>query len=70
MDDLVNEYGYQERDKRPIKPFNPAKIAIAMAYVPDQVWERPYDVNEGLDRGTLFPALDKPFLGGGNRNEY
>lgn len=70
MDDLVAEYGYQERDKGVIKPFNPAKIAIAMAYVPDQIWEKPYDVNEGLDRGTLFPALDKPFLGGGHRDEY
>lgn len=70
MMDNINEYDYQERDKNVIKPFNPAKIALAMAYVPDQLWERPYDVNEGLDRGTLFPALYKPFLGGGNRYEY
>ncbi|EPR10244.1 spore coat associated protein CotJA [Ruminiclostridium papyrosolvens] len=70
MDDLVNEYNYQERDKSAIKPFNPSKIALAMAFVPAQLWETPYDVNEGLDRGTLFPSLDKPFLGGGNRYEY
>lgn len=40
-------------------------MVLAMAYVLDQTWETPYDVNEGLQRGTLFPGLDKPFLGGG-----
>ncbi len=36
---------------------------IAMAYVP---WQQPgtlYDADKGLSRGTLFPELDKPFLG-------
>lgn len=44
---------------------NCPKMVLAMAYVLDQAWETPYDVNEGLKRGTLFPSLDKPFLGGG-----
>ena len=56
-------------DKSAIKPFDTSKIALAMAFVPAQLWEKPLDVNEGLDRGTLFPSLDKPFLGGGNRYE-
>lgn len=43
------------------------KMVLAMAYVPVQMWETPYDVLEGIHRGTLFPELDKPFLGGGNR---
>jgi len=43
------------------------KMVLAMAYVPDQMWETPYEVTEGIHRGTLFPSLDKPFLGGGNR---
>ncbi|MHB8065186.1 MAG: spore coat associated protein CotJA [Ruminiclostridium sp.] len=43
------------------------KMVLAMAYVPEQMWETPYEVTEGIHRGTLFPALDKPFLGGGNR---
>ncbi len=43
------------------------KMALAMAYVRQQEWETPYDAFDGLDRGTLFPSLDKPFLGGGNR---
>ena len=42
-------------------------MVLAMAYVPDQVWETPYEVTEGIHRGTLFPQLDKPFLGGGNK---
>lgn len=65
--DLNEQYGsqyHQMRDKKPM-PIN--KMPIGMAYVPEQVWETPYDVMDGLDRGTLFPSLDKPFLGGGNR---
>ena len=38
-------------------------LPLAMAYVPMQQWETPYDAMTGLDRGTLFPGLDKPFLG-------
>ncbi len=44
---------------------NCPQMVLAMAYVIDQKWETPYEVNEGLKRGTLFPNLDKPFLGGG-----
>ena len=43
------------------------KMVLAMAYVPKQVWETPYEVTEGTHRGTLFPELYKPFLGGGNK---
>ncbi|MDF2989303.1 MAG: hypothetical protein K0R50_4813 [Eubacterium sp.] len=43
------------------------RMVVGMAYVPEQAWETPYDAFDGLDRGTLFPSLDKPFLGGGNR---
>jgi hypothetical protein len=39
-------------------------MVLAMAYVLNQEWETPYEVNEALKRGTLFPSLDKPFLGG------
>jgi hypothetical protein len=45
------------------KPPMPSQMALAMAYVPVQCWETPYDVMTGVDRGTLFPGLDKPFLG-------
>ena len=41
----------------------PAETPIAMAYVPFQSWEKPYDSDAGLSRGTVFPSLDKPFIG-------
>jgi hypothetical protein len=55
------------KDKADKKAIHCPKMVLAMAYVPDQMWETPYEVTEGIHRGTLFPALDKPFLGGGNR---
>lgn len=41
----------------------PKEIPFAMAYVPFQQWQKPYDPEAGLDRGTIFPCLDKPFIG-------
>jgi len=38
---------------------------LAMAYVPFQRWCETYEPAEGWCRGTIFPELDKPFLGGG-----
>jgi hypothetical protein len=69
MNEMTPQYGFSD-DRFGKRPTVPAKMVLAMAYVPDQTWETPYDVNEGLDRGTLFPSLDKPFLGGGNRYGY
>ncbi len=40
-----------------------SSLSLAMAYVPMQVWEKPYDADVALHRGTLFHALDKPFIG-------
>ncbi len=36
---------------------------LAMAYVPCQQWESPYAPDVGFARGTIFPCLDKPFIG-------
>ena len=41
-------------------------MTVTMLYVPVQVWETPYDVETGLARGTIFPSLDKPFVGEGS----
>lgn len=41
----------------------PSDTPIAMAYVPFQQWEEPYDMQTGLSRGTVFPQLDLPFIG-------
>jgi len=38
-------------------------MALGMAYVPMQKWSKLYDPDTALYRGTLFPDLDKPFLG-------
>jgi hypothetical protein len=39
-------------------------IALAMAYVPFQEWDPSINTpEEALRAGTLFPSLDKPFLG-------
>ena len=37
---------------------------VAMAYVPVQKLETVYETDQAYDRGTLFPQLDKPWLGG------
>lgn len=39
------------------------KFPLAMAYVRIQKIERMYPPQVALERGTLFPDLDKPFCG-------
>lgn len=41
----------------------PKKLSFAMAYVPFQPWIEPYEDDVALSRGTVFPCLDKPFIG-------
>ena len=36
-----------------------------MSFVPTQAWDCTYTCGQALTRGTLFPALDKPFMGKG-----
>lgn len=38
-------------------------LPLAMAYVPMQKWGELYTSSVALDRGTLFPPLDLPFIG-------
>lgn len=38
-------------------------LPLTMAYVPFQQIEGVYNQDEALKSGTLFPNLDKPFLG-------
>ncbi len=37
---------------------------VAMAYVPMQIFGKLYEPCTALEEGTLFPELNKPFLGG------
>ena len=43
----------------------PAEPVVAMAYVPYRNPSVIYSVEQGIQRGTLFPCLDKPFQGCG-----
>lgn len=38
--------------------------SLAMAYVLWQQWREVYSCEKALENGTLFPDLNKPFLGG------
>jgi len=67
MVEMDNAYVNPNMDMVEKKPMQVRKMVLAMAYVLDQTWETPYDINKGLERGTIFPGLDKPFLGGGTR---
>ena len=43
-------------------PSPEAGLVIAMATVPMQMWETPYQPSVSLRQGTIFPCLDKPFF--------
>ncbi len=59
--DNVNEYGTLPAIS--CSAFTNQPISYAIAYVAFQTWERPYEPEVGFDRATIFPSLDKPFLG-------
>ena len=50
-------------DKMPAVSIDPSLLSLAMGFVPYQKWETPYAQDVALARGTIFPSLDKPFLG-------
>lgn len=41
-----------------------SEMPLAMAYVPMQRWTQTYTLSQGLERGTIFPELDLPFMMG------
>lgn len=42
-------------------PSAQAGLTLAIATVPVQPWETPYDPQKALKQGTIFPSLDLPF---------
>ena len=46
------------------RPPRPKDAAVTMAYVPLQTDMITYDEDKALQCGTLFPTLNKVFLGG------
>ena len=45
----------------------PSDASVTMAYVPMQTDTTVYDAEKALQAGTLFPVLNKPFVGAGDR---
>lgn len=39
------------------------RLPLGMAYVPMQQWRQTYEFDRGLQIGTIFPELNKPFTG-------
>lgn len=51
-------YGGCDRGKDPVDEMMPG-----MCFVPWQKWEDVYCIEEGLENGTIFAQLNKPFIG-------
>lgn len=49
--------------KKEQRPALPKDAAETMAYIPLQLELTTYDASKGLDNGTIFPVLNKPFKG-------
>lgn len=47
----------------PDLPSLPLDTVVAMAYVPFQQLRSVYCAEDGLRNGTMFPCLNKPFIG-------
>ena len=50
-----------EHPRTAVQGVFPAETPLAMAYVPYQVFDKVYEADDALCRGTLFPELDFPF---------
>jgi len=47
----------------PANSIDPNLLSLAMGFVPVQEFGTPYEPALAFNRGTIFPGLDKPFLG-------
>ncbi|HEX3027331.1 MAG TPA: spore coat associated protein CotJA [Clostridia bacterium] len=61
MDQDIMKDLYDPKD-REISAF-PSQTPVGMAYVPVQKFRSVYEPDVGLMQGTIFPDLDKPWLG-------
>ena len=59
-----NSVHLQERSEYQCAPSHIVAPALAMVYSPAQEFDDLYDYHTALCRGTVFMALDKPFMGG------
>lgn len=63
-----SDFGYLPANACPMQPScrnqvnnNISDMPIGMGYVPWQTWGQIYSLEQGLERGTIFPELDYPF---------
>lgn len=65
-DIVLNKASYSDQPslccEQPSTMF-PKDTPPAMLYVPYQSWRKVYEPGVGLERGTIFEELDKPFIG-------
>ena len=59
----MNQPNNQTDQMLPADSIDPRLLSLAMAFVPTQEFDTPYDPVLAFSRGTIFPALDQPFLG-------
>ena len=59
----MNQPNNQTDQMLPADSIDPRLLSLAMAFVPYQSFETPYEPALAFSRGTIFPSLDKPFLG-------
>ncbi len=56
------KYGYPTMGTyMPPVPIMPICPMLARAYVPYQVYQTHYDLNEAMKKGTLYPDLYQPY---------
>lgn len=58
-----NEHNHDHSMHVSCEDFRRTDFPLAMAYVPWQTLGEVYPETKALQQGTLFPELDKPFLG-------
>ncbi len=54
---------YSSRVMHQEDPWSANNFALAMAYVPMQHFKNVYEPDTALQNGTIFPELNKPFMG-------
>ncbi|MEE0859421.1 MAG: spore coat associated protein CotJA [Acutalibacteraceae bacterium] len=58
-------YDFSEKDNT--MPSIPKDATVAMAYIPFQNNDKLYSTEQGFVSGTMFPVLNKPFKGCGDK---
>ncbi len=56
-------YGHSNQGNRQVVQID--TMPVAMCYVPWQSFDQVYDLDKGFMCGTIFPELNKPFMGKG-----